>query len=83
MGGYELTAGEAISNGNPSDDAVDGLWFTFKVKMTFAYFPIYFDLYNYDISSTVPVLSGSLVFIPEPVTVALLGFGGLFLRCRW
>ena len=79
--GYELTAGEAVSNGNAADDAVDGIWFEFTgnsaVMGTFT-----FDFYNYDVSSSVATQSGSINIIPEPMTFALLGLGGLFLRRR-
>jgi hypothetical protein len=38
------------------------------------------DLYDYSVSYYTPV--GTLQLIPEPMTIALLGLGGLFLRRR-
>jgi hypothetical protein len=41
--------------------------------------PVGFDMYDYAVSNTEPV--GTL-YVPEPITIALLGLGGLFLRRR-
>ena len=41
------------------------------------------DLYDYASSTTVPTQSVTgTIIVPEPITIALLGLGGLFLRRR-
>ena len=41
-----------------------------------------FDLLDYRVSSTAAVDTVSGIVVPEPITIALLGLGGLFLRRR-
>ena len=41
-----------------------------------------FDFYDYDVAWYTAVGSQTFTIVPEPITIALLGLGGLFLRRR-
>ena len=75
--GYEMAAddtgmGSGVSTGNWFSIALSGdAEGTFSVGML-----------DYSVSSTVPQTTISGTIIPEPMTIALLGLGGLLLRRR-
>ena len=56
-----------------------GTWFDFG--LTTSLDDVTFDIFDYDVSGTVPV-GMMTVIIPEPATIALLCLGGLILRRR-
>ena len=69
--------------GVPWTEATDvdtGLWFTFDVTVD----GVEGDIETIDIGNwgTSPLASVTVTIIPEPMTMALLGLGGLFLRRR-
>ena len=41
--------------------------------------PVGFDMFDYAVSLSDPI---GTIYVPEPITIALLGLGGLFLRRR-
>lgn len=79
--GYICTADD-LDDGIPGNNPADGDWITFNLSVlggadsgTFT-----FDLV--DLGTLEAVGSGSINIIPEPMTIALLGLGGLFLLRR-
>ena len=72
---------DSVSGTYPESDDVDpGLWYTFTVSSGTALGTTEVQLHN----SGLTVLLGSIdiAVVPEPMTIALLGLGGLFLRRR-
>ena len=76
-GGWDLDARDAGSGWMAPGD-----WFVFELEDLGAApgFPHLIDIYDYDVSFYTPV--GTISLIPEPMTIALLGLGGLFLVRR-
>jgi len=68
--GYDLSEGDVQGAG-----LFTGIWYIFDVTGTGNV-----DLYDYAVSAFVP--AGVMTIVPEPMTIALLGLGGLFLRRR-
>jgi hypothetical protein len=79
--GWDFTSDDASTVVLPNQ--VTGDWFTIGLTPTHAG-AAELDLYNYSISDSVPIQTIGLTItaVPEPVTMALLGLGGLFLRRR-
>jgi len=77
--GYEWTAFDASSAVMPNQDVGD--WFTVDLSPT-GTGSFQLDLYDYAVSSSVPILGVSVPIVPEPATIALLSLGGLLLRRR-
>lgn len=77
--GYDITAADAVVGVPP--DLADGDWFIFDLlpKVLGSETLEFFD---YAVSYDVPVSTIGLTVIPEPMTIALLGLGGLFLLRR-
>lgn len=81
--GLWFTATSAVTWAE-GDDVDTGLWFTFDVTLDTTY-PGETDGSEYltvDIGYNSVANTVSLKVIPEPITIALLGLGGLFLRRR-
>ena len=72
--GFDMMTGDST----PASDAVDVMdWFTIAYNGSVG---DVMTIYDYAVSATVPI--GTKVVIPEPISIALLGLGGLFLRRR-
>jgi hypothetical protein len=74
--GLDITFGSTGLE-SPAWDAAAGDWFSFAYSGNVG---DTINIYDYAVSNSVPV--GTLDIIPEPMTIALLGLGGLFLRRR-
>ena len=71
--GFGFMTGDTV----PTTDTVDVMdWFTVQYNGSVG------DVVNIYDNSSGEVLIGTKTIIPEPVTIALLGLGGLFLRRR-
>ncbi|MFA5422466.1 MAG: PEP-CTERM sorting domain-containing protein [Phycisphaerae bacterium] len=73
--GIDLATGWSGTAGYPEVEAGD--WFS--IGYTGEVGDV-IDIYDYAVSDTVPI--GSVTVTPEPMTIALLGLGGLLLRRR-
>jgi hypothetical protein len=71
--GVDITIGQGMG-----DPITTGVWFDMAYDGDVG---DTFDIYDYTQSTTTTPV-GTLSVIPEPVTIALLGLGGLFLRRR-
>jgi hypothetical protein len=71
--GFDVSEGDLMGAGT-----FPGNWYAFNIVG--AINGDWIDIYDYGVSYTVP--AGTLLLIPEPMTIALLGLGGLFLRRR-
>jgi hypothetical protein len=69
-GGYDLSEGDLMGSGTFSGD-----WYVFDILGAG-----FVDLYDGAVSWVTP--AGTLEIVPEPMTIALLGLGGLFLLRR-
>ena len=75
--GYDLTAGAVSAEG--TDVYAAGTMFSLTI-MPSATGTL--TITNYDTDYVTPIDSATITIIPEPMTIALLGLGGLFLRRR-
>ncbi|MFA5422467.1 MAG: PEP-CTERM sorting domain-containing protein [Phycisphaerae bacterium] len=73
--GIDLATGWSGTAGYPEVEA--GAWFS--IDYTGAVGDV-IDIYDYAVSAVTPI--GSVTVTPEPMTIALLGLGGLLLRRR-
>jgi hypothetical protein len=77
--GFDVEAYD-IDNGNAEDDPADGVFFTLELTALaegdFA-LTIFADDYVTPVGSI-----GGVTIVPEPISMVLLGIGGLFLRRR-
>ena len=74
--GFDITVGSTGLE-DPAWPVVAGDWFTVEYSGDVG---DVMQIYDYGVSATVAV--GTLNIVPEPMTIALLGLGGLFLRRR-
>jgi len=75
--GYEVTA-----DYTPYSSIEDGLWFEFLFHCTKMDETVTISLWDDDLGYETPVDTIIIHQIPEPMTIALLGLGGLLLRRR-
>ena len=77
-GGYD-GVDISVLDASPSTDPVEAMpWFTVQYTGNVG---DTMQIYDYFVSSTVPVFTKDIL-VPEPMTIALLGLGGLLLRRR-
>jgi len=81
LNGIYLTAGQ-LDPVAAEDFVGDGVWLTGTYVAGPAGTSETFRLFNYAFSDEVPVSSWTVNYIPEPMSLLLLGLGGLFLRRR-
>ena len=79
--GWDFTVGALLPQ-LPEEEVVDGDWIVLSyIIADWEFFPITFGLYDYSVSYDEPIQE-IVVIVPEPVSVALLGFGFLLVRRR-
>lgn len=66
----------------PGNIILDGDWFVATYIAGVAGTSETFGLYDYDVSFDSPVQALTVAFVPEPMSIALLGLGGVLIRRR-
>ena len=79
--GWDFTVGALLPQ-DASEEVADGDWAVLRYVAGAAGTSETFGLYDYDVSYDDPIQTITVAYTPEPMSLALLGLGGLFLRRR-